>query len=180
MANSFELVSYINRKQNTNNERCFDAFLQMLESNDRLANNYTMNNLKLDEMYFYNFLFDNGEPVLASGSEIMSDNVVRVMSRYYSFPDYRTDGTNLLDKVDDFYELKYVLERLNEFKLVIWSRDKSPSFFKRLKAGRPDLFSEWKIYPQKIELRYKDNFQSIFYVGDITYLSEVIYDNSQL
>lgn len=161
-----------------NDDLCFDAFLRMQESKDRLSKNYNFNKLHLDKMQHYNFMFDCENPVLASGCEIVSNNVTRVMSRYYVFPPYRTNGTNLLEKVDDFYELKYSLERLKEFKLIIWSRDKNSNFFKRLKYGRPDLFSDWKIYPQKIELKYKDNFQSIFYVGDITYLSEVIYDRN--
>jgi len=174
------LISYIKngKRIKKNDELIFDAFLLMQDSNDRLSNNYKFNNLKLDRMYHYNFIFNCNQPVLASGCEIVSHNVVRVMSRYYVFPNYRTDGTNLLEKTDDFYELQYVLKNLEDFKLIIWSRDQGSYFFKRLKKGRPDIFSDWKIYPQKIELKYKDNFQSIFYVGDITYLSEVIYDRN--
>lgn len=177
---NLKLVSYIYRSHCTNleNELCYDAFLQMAESQDRLADNYSFNKLNLNKMYYYNILFDNNNPVLASGSQMLSDNVIRVMSRYYSFPDYRTDGTNLLEKVDNFYELQYVLKRLEDFKLIIWSRDKGSSFFKRLKVGRPDIFSNWKVYPKKIELKYKNNFQYVFYTGDISYLNEVIYDHS--
>ena len=176
---NLKLVSYIYRSHRTNleNELCYDAFLQMAESQDRLADNYSFNKLNLNKMYHYNILFDNNNPVLASGSQMLSDNVIRVMSRYYSFPDYRTDGTNLLEKVDNFYELQYVLKRLEDFKLIIWSRDKGSSFFKRLKVGRPDIFSNWKVYPKKIELKYKNNFQYVFYTGDISYLNEVIYDH---
>ena len=73
--------------------------------------------------------------------------------------------------VDDFDELKYTLRHLDN-KLIYWSRDKSPKFFERLKAGRPDIFSEWQVHPTKInimrnEKTVKDNYQNIFFTGDI-------------
>ena len=154
------IVPYIKQSVRTHvgDEACADAFLQMqLESmDDRLGDNYKYHRLNLDKMYNFNFVFDGDEPVQASGCQTLSDDVVRVFSRYYVFEDYRTDSSNPLDKTDDFAELKYAMETLSAFPLIIWTRDKGSGFFKRLKRGRPDLFSEWEVYPEQIELMHKD------------------------
>lgn len=171
------VVPYIQYGQKTGieTELCRDAFLLMEieRDKDRLGQNYSYSKLKLDEMEHFNFVFDGNNPVCVSGSQKLSGNVVRVFTRYYAFDDYRTDGTNLLEKVDDFLELKYSMERLTHYPLVIWSRDKSPSFFKRLKAGRPDIFSDWQVHDSKVPIKYKNNEQYIFYCGDISHVSEI-------
>ncbi len=137
---------------------------------DRLDENYSGRNLHLGEMYMYNFVFDDNEPVLCSGAQ-QDGNAIRVFSRYFGFNKYRTDGRKLLDKIDDFDELKYTLRHLYQ-PLIYWSRDKSPKFFERLIQGRPDVFDEWQVHPAKINIMrtentVSDNFQSIFYTGDI-------------
>lgn len=171
------IIPYIQNGKKTNIETdlCYDAFLRMEieRDKDRLGNNYSYSKLKLDEMEHFHFVFDGNEPVCASGSQKLSNNVVRVFTRYYAFNDYRTNGKNLLEKVDDFLELKYSLERLTHYPLIIWSRDKSPNFFRKLKNGRPDLFSNWFVHDEKVYIRYKDNPQYIFYTGDISHLSEI-------
>ena len=141
--------------------------------NDRLGDNYSGPKLNLDKMYNFTFTYDGDNIVQCSGTQICTNNVARVLSRYYVFSEYRTDGTNPLEKTDDFAELKYTLDTLSHFPLIIWSRDKGEGFFKRLKRGRPDLFNNWKVYPGPIELMYRNNYQGIFYTGDISYLSEV-------
>ena len=151
-----------------------EAFKQLQSDSigDRLENNYIKNNLKLDKMYNFIFSYDGDNLVQASGCQVCSDNVVRVFSRYYVFKKYRTDSTYLFDKTDNFSELKYSLKTLSDFKLVIWSRDKSAGFFKKLKKHRPDIFHDWQVYDKPVELMYKDNYQSIFYTGDISYIDE--------
>lgn len=174
------IVPYIKQGIRTHieDEACEDAFLQMeFDSvHDRLGVNYRSHNMRMDEMYNFTFVFDGDEPVQASGCQILSDNVVRIFSRYYAFNDYRTDSTKILEKIDDFMELKYSLELCKDFPLVIWSRDRPAGFFKRLKRGRPDIFKDWKVYPEQIELMYKNNYQSIFYTGDINYLHSLQYE----
>ena len=64
--------------------------------------------------------------------------------------------------------MKYSLKTLSDFKLVIWSRDNSAGFFKKLKKHRPDIFHDWQVHDKPVELMYKDNYQSIFYTGDIS------------
>ena len=151
-----------------------DAFeqLRLDSTGDRLENNYIKDNLHLDKMYNFIFSYDEDNLVQVSGCQICSDNVVRVFSRYYVFKKYRTDSTYLFDKTDNFSELKYSLKTLSDFKLVIWSRDKSAGFFKKLKKHRPDIFHDWQVHDKPVELMYKDNYQSIFYTGDISYIDE--------
>ena len=151
--------------------------LQSYRHIDRLCDNYTIANLKLDSMLLYNIVYDTVKesPVFVSGTQILNSDVVRVFTRYFAFPEYRTDGTNLLQKVDDFEELNYSLTTAADYKLVIWSRDKSPGFFNRLKLGRPDIFSDWNIsFP--IELMFKNNYHHIFYTGDPKYLHNLQYE----
>lgn len=170
------IVPYIQYGERTDieNDLCNDAFLRlMIESeNDRLGENYQYSRLNLDKMEHFNFVFDGDNPVCVSGCQRVSNNVIRVFSRYYAFNKYRTNN-NLLDKVDDFIELKYSLERLKDYKLIIWSRDKGAGFFKRLKRYRSDIFGDWEVHSEKIELIHPNNFQSIFYIGDISYIDEV-------
>jgi len=140
---------------------------------DRLANNYTKGKLKLDQMVLFNVVLDGDNPVLMSGCQKITKDVVRVFSRYYHFKDYRTDGSNMFEKVDDFMELKYSLNFLFHLRYagVIWTRDKSSGFFKKLKKARPDIFSDWNVYPDKVKILYPDNYQYVFYTGNISSLT---------
>jgi hypothetical protein len=147
-----------------------DAALHMMNTeriDHRLSDNYSRKRLNnsFSKMLMYNFVFDGVEPVFASGAQIDGDTI-RVFSRYFGFNKYRTDGTKALDKIDNFDELKYTLKHLDN-KLIYWSRDKSPNFFYKLKKGRPDVFNEWYIHPEKLEIIHPDNNQYIFYTGDI-------------
>ena len=148
---------------------CQAALVQMDKERigHRLEDNYSRENLHLGKMFLFNFVFykNTVEPMFCSGSQI-DGNSIRVFSRYFAFKKYRIDGMNMLKNVDNFDELNYSLRYLNH-KLIYWSRDKSPKFFHRLKKGRPDIFSEWKIHPNKLEIIYPDNNQYVFYKGDI-------------
>ena len=138
----------------------------------RLENNYSRENLHLGKMFLFNFVFykNTVEPMFCSGSQI-DGNSIRVFSRYFAFKKYRIDGMSMLKNVDNFDELNYSLQYLNH-KLVYWSRDKSPKFFERLKKGRSDVFANWEVHPDKINIMRTaetiiDNYQSIFYTGNI-------------
>lgn len=175
---NLRLIPYIENGQYTDNERdlCETALEQMYAecAGDRLEKNYSEKTLRLNKMDIFTFIFDeNNNPIQASGCQIMSDNVVRVCSRYYIYKQFRTDSTTLLDKFDDFMDLKYCLPRLKKYPLVIWSRDKSAGFFRRLKNGRPDIFADWNVYNREVEIVWKNNFQRIFYTGDISFVSEI-------
>ena len=61
---------------------------------DRLADNYTKDKLNLDQMLLFNFVFDEDNPVLMSGCQKITKDVVRVFSRYYS--NIKTSAQNML------------------------------------------------------------------------------------
>ena len=172
------IISYIRDgiRTHEDDELCHSAFLQMEteRDGDRLSDNYSFSKLNLDRMVMFNFVFDGDQPVLCSGCENIYPGVVRVMSRYYHFKSYRTDGTSLLEKVDDFKELQYCVNEL-DVPLIIWTREFSKGFFTRLKKGRPDVFGDWEVYPDKLQigsppLKKANNLQYVFYKGDINYL----------
>ncbi len=143
---------------------------------DRLSENYTKW-LKLDTMSMYCIVWDkeNDQPVMATGAQHMSDNCCRLFSRYYLFEAYRTKHSdNLYAKVDDFKTDMYMLDTLKEkYKLFFWSRDKGTGFFKRIKNARSDVFDNWTIHNQPVEILWKNNIQGIIYTGDISYISEI-------
>jgi hypothetical protein len=146
---------------------------------DRLAENYTKW-LKLDTMSIYCIVLDTdtNRPVMATGAQHMSDNCCRLFSRYYLFNEYRTKHTdNLYAKVDDFETDMYMLNELKDkYKLFFWSRDKGARFFNRIKAVRADIFNEWNVHSEPVEILWKDNIQGIIYTGDINYISELAFN----
>jgi len=147
---------------------CQAALIQMDKERltHRLSDNYDLKGLHLNNMFMYNFVFDGDEPVFSSGAQYVGGNdlgdSIRVFSRYFAFNKFKTDGKKLLDKNDNFEELEFTLKWIRG-KLVIWSRDKSPKFFERLKEGRPDIFSDWEVHDKKINILYPNNEQYIFY-----------------
>ena len=94
------------------------------------------------------------------------------------FNEYRTKHTdNLYAKVDDFETDMYMLNELKDkYKLFFWSRDKGARFFKRIKAVRADIFNEWNVHSEPVEILWKDNIQGIIYTGDINYISELAFN----
>lgn len=187
-------------------ELCANAFKLMEKErhNHRLADNYSEKGLHLDKMWIYNIVFGpllkhkrykhdvRGKeiyhrqlpPMFASGVQ-EHGKAARIFSRYFEFDQYKTDGSTLLDKVDDWEELKYVFELLGYFqehKVAYWSRDKSPLFFHKLLKELPHIFgvqedikdsTSWQVHPEKLEIIYPNNKQYIFYNGD---LNEVLYN----
>lgn len=143
---------------------------------DRLSKNYDKE-LKLQSMNIYCIVIDTdtNKPVMASGAQHMSTNCCRLFSRYYLFDDYRTKHSdNLYAKVDNFKTDLYMLEQLKDkYKLFFWSRDKGTGFFKRIKSARKDVFSNWQVHNQPVEILWKNNIQGIMYTGDITYIKEL-------
>ena len=131
----------------------------------RLAENYSREKLHLGKMFMYNFVFDGDEPVFCSGAQDIGNGSIRVFSRYFAFKKYKTDGTNLLEKNDNFEELQYTMKRIHG-KIIFWSRDKSPKFFERLKA-KNKLFDKWTVHDKKINIIYPNNEQYIFYIPKV-------------
>ena len=156
---------------------CEAAFVKMEKErhNHRLADNYSRKGLHLGKMFMYNFVFDGIEPVFCSGAQTVNEFGIRVFSRYFAFEKYKTDGTTQLEKNDNFEELIWTMKRIRG-KVIFWSRDKSSKFFKRLKEGRPDIFSNWTVHNKKINIIYADNKQYIFYISKLPADEEIEFE----
>lgn len=148
--------------------------MQTESKKDRLGENYNKF-LNLDKMAMYCVVLDKNKPIMCSGAQHMSLNCCRLFSRYYLFDDYRTLHTNnLYDKVDNFKTDMYMLEQLKDkYKLFFWSRDKGTGFFKRIKNARNDIFYNWHVYEDLIEILWTGNNQGIMYTGDINYIKDL-------
>ena len=133
---------------------------------DRLEKNYTVD-LRLDQMVIYSVLWDENKekPVLTTGAHRMSEDCVRLFTRYYLFKDYRTEAANgLFAKVDNF-ETDFFHKELVEdyYPFLFWSRDKSKGFFDKI--SKTSLFQDWRVHPDRIALTKKKNLQYIMYCG---------------
>lgn len=155
------------------------AQMKVESKKDRLSDNYDKW-LKLESMSMYCIVVDTdtNKPVMASGAQHMSNNCCRLFSRYYLFDDYRTKHSdNLYAKVDNFKTDLYMIEQLkSKYKLFFWSRDKGTGFFKRIKNARNDVFYNWNVHSEPVEILWKDNIQGIIYTGDIAYISELAFN----
>ena len=145
--------------------------LMAVESvDDRLCNNY-VDNLKLSDQFLYTMLWDTNKnmPALMTGAQIMGYNAVRLYSRYYIFKEYRITGLGdprTTDKLDNFEIIDLhssVCEKY--FKYLFISRDRGSSAFKKFKMLRPDIFYNWHVIKNRVEVKYPDNWQGCVVKG---------------
>ena len=54
------------------------------------------------------------------------------------------------------------------FDMTFISRDTNPKYFNRLKKYRGDVYGDFEIYPETVELLFKDNHQNLFYRSNMT------------
>jgi len=163
-------------------QRTFEL-LEQDSADDKLASNYTLNGLKLHDMIVFSVLWDykKDQPVLVTGAQHMTDNTCRLFSRYYLFKNYRTGGSNhRYDKVDDFQvdmcHLEFIRHR---YPFIFWSREKGNQFFKRIRTIRPDIFGDWFVYSENIELMWENNWQGILYTNTTSpqpYIEELTFN----
>lgn len=133
----------------------------------RLAQNYSANMLKYEKMYVFGIVWDMNKslPVCISGLQDIGSVCGRLLSRYYVFSDYRTNGKNTFKNDIDDYAMLKIQKLMGErsFDLMFISRDTNHRYFQRLKKYRTDVYKDFDIYSHKIELLYENNWQNIFY-----------------
>lgn len=146
------------------------------ETSHRLSINYTVDRMNYNKMHVYGVMWDdkNEQPVCCSGLQNMG-RAARLLSRYYVFEDYRPNGKNTFTNDIDNYQMMQIQKQCNEFDVLFISRDTNTKYFERLKKYRPDVYKGFEIYPEKIELLYKDNWQNIFYYGDKDAIQSLIF-----
>lgn len=136
---------------------------------DRLADNYTTN-LNLSDQFLYTILWDTerSEPCMVTGAQMMG-RCVRVYSRYYQFREYRVKNTGnpqTSDKSDNFEILLRHTEVCDQFfDYIFVSRDRGASAWRWFKRHRPDIFSDWHIIPEPVEVFYPGNYQGCMVRG---------------
>lgn len=156
--------------------------LEADSANDKLADNYTLRGLKLQDMLIYSVLWDYqmDRPVLCTGAQHTSKNTCRLFSRFWLFSDYRTTQTNQkFNQIDDFQiDLWHMQQLQDRYPFFFWSREKGNRFFQRIKQKRPDVFDNWNVHNENIELIWKNNWQGILYTGSAEYLNELIFNGN--
>tara|TARA_B100000424_G_scaffold244501_1_gene214830 strand:- start:2329 stop:2916 length:588 start_codon:yes stop_codon:yes gene_type:complete len=134
-----------------------------LNSTDKLKNNYTLHQLLRCKEYGYVFASDENDIIMMQGIEHFGKGVYRVESRIYIFPNYRS----LLWKSVDNYNIidHYCAKYHNEINFLFKSREgQNPAGLIQCKKIRPDFFNQdWILHKNILELKYKNNFQWIYY-----------------
>jgi hypothetical protein len=142
-----------------------DLFLKLINDipNDThpLSGNYSLK--KINQMDTYGYVTNaDGEIVYMSGIERFSEYCYRIESRTYVPPKFRKK----VWRCSHGYEaVKY---QMNNFKnpVSMWfkSREAKNNFSNLSYAHRYDGFSSgWKVHKHPIELKWKDNYQWIYY-----------------
>lgn len=137
----------------------------------RLAKNYGAGALKYEEMYVFGIVWDLNKmsPVCFSGLQEINQHCARLLSRYYVFTDYRPNGKHTFtNDIDDYAMLKIQKLMGGAFDMTFISRDTNPKYFNRLKKYRGDVYGDFEIYPETVELLFKDNHQNLFYRSNMT------------
>lgn len=145
-------------------------FTETQTDTHRLATNYTVSSLKYEQMHVFGIVWDMVEhqPVCLSGLQDIGSTAGRLLSRYYVFLDYRPNGKHTFtNDIDDYAMLK--IQKLigqRSFDIMFISRDTNQKYFHRLKKYRSEIYGDFEIYPDKLELLYENNWQSIFYINN--------------
>lgn len=141
----------------------------------KLNRNYDVKHMHYDEMFTYGVMWDNDkdEPVCCSGLQTFGI-AGRMLSRYYVFKSHRPTLNAFTNDIDDYQMMQ--IQQCAPYPFLFISRDTGTKYFERLKKYRPDVYGDFEIYPDKIELKYKDNWQSIFYYNKGRLSSDQISD----
>jgi hypothetical protein len=117
-------------------------------SNDRLMNNYTFENMKLDDHLSLDMLVDdNGEMICFSGlfrREPWAKGVYRISNRTYVNPKYRTNSYNFLNP--SIIGPHQIEKHKEDIKFAFISREsfKGKYYFRKLKRSVP-FYNDWTI-----------------------------------
>lgn len=149
-----------------NNDTDYDAhFLQCLDSafhsNDKLAKNYTIQSINRMKEYGYVYKNNPSDIVYMVGIEDFGNGCFRTESRLYVTEKYRS---NYWRSPDNYETIIYQIGlHTNDAHLLFKSRAASNVAGFTISKRYSNYFSDWEIYPSKIELRYKNNIQWIMY-----------------
>ena len=131
------------------------------QCNDRLSANYNLKAIQRMVEYGYVFNEDPKDMVMMVGIEDFGNRAYRIESKLFVHPKYRS---SFWRSPDDYETVKYQISKhKSDSQFLFKSREaKNPAALK-VSARLDSFFQDWFIYPEKIELRYKDNWQWIMY-----------------
>lgn len=164
---SYKQVKYYDEKNYD------DLFLytldQIYSGTDKLGQNYRLD--AIDRMVEYGYMVDeDGDIAYMAGIQPFGDGLLRCESRTWIHPKYRTFMWNPPDN----YELTMRQCNNHSHSLIFKSREKSPAGHLRSQKLNP-FFKDWVLYPEKIELGFKDNWQWIMYKGNENEIEKLVY-----
>jgi hypothetical protein len=132
-----------------------------LNLNEKLSRNYTIESI--DRMLEYGYVYDKDPAnlVLMMGVEPFGDKIFRVFSRTFVHTTYRTNYWCLPDNDETVtLQTKRIAESCD---FIFVSRQASNSGILKYIIKNSSLFNDWSVYREKIELKYKNNWQWIMY-----------------
>lgn len=148
------------------NEKNYDDnFLNHLKSananGDRLSGNYDIQNI--DRMREYGFVYNKSKKdlVYMVGIQDFDDGIYRIESRLYVHPNYRK---SFWKSPDNYETIKHQINNLKDKSNFLFkSREGKNTASFKISARYDNFFNDWQIYKDKIELKWKNNYQWIMY-----------------
>lgn len=141
-----------------------DIFLNMIDQikldPHPLSYTYTLD--KIDQMVEYGYVVnDYNEIVYMSGIELFGDNCYRIESRTYVPQKFRLKKWSC---PHGYAAVRYQMSKMSNVNMWFKSRGAKNKFSNLSYAWKYDGFSyDWQLYPDPIELKWRDNFQWIYY-----------------
>jgi hypothetical protein len=131
------------------------------QNGDPLSANYTLKQILRMQEYGYVYNTDPSDLVYMVGLENFRNGAYRIESRLYVHPNYRR---RYWKSPDNYETIKHqISNHIDSCQLLFKSREaENPAGF-LISARLDPYFSDWTVFPTKIELRYRNNWQYIMY-----------------
>lgn len=161
-----------------------ESFLHHLDgaynNGDALANNYTLKQIGRMQEYGYVYNQDPNDLVYMVGLENFHSGAYRIESRLYMHPNYRRRYWRSPDNYETVK--RQISNHMDTCQFLFKSREaENPAGF-LISARLDSYFNDWVVYPTKIELRYRNNWQFIMYKnvrGEVdNHISKLWYDET--
>lgn len=132
---------------------------------DKFAANYNL--ITIRRMTEYGYIYNNtpDDLVYMTGIQEMAPSIFRLESRLYLDPKYRK---RIWSSPDDYEAVQYQYQFINA-DMIFKSREVCNAAGLTLCQKHNSFFDDWQLYDSQIELKYKNNWQWIFFkniIGD--------------
>ena len=145
----------------------FMSMMNVLSADVKLGESYTLKKINTFEEYGYVENL-NGDIVYMSGIELFGNNCYRIESRTYVPPAFRLRSWNC---PHGYAAVQESMKTFTDVNMWFKSRVAKSKYSNLGYAAKYDNFShDWQLHTDPIELKWKDNFQWIYYYnvkGDV-------------